>query len=42
MRKLFLDDLRTIDMVYDKTLEDDFDIVRSYDEFVNYIRTHGP
>ncbi len=41
MRKLFLDDLRTIDMVYDKTLEDDFDIVRSYDEFVNYIRTHG-
>ena len=41
MRKLFLDDLRTIEMVYDKTLQDDFDIVRSYDEFVNYIRTHG-
>jgi hypothetical protein len=41
MKKLFLDDLRTIDMVYDKAMENDFDIVRSYDEFISYIHTHG-
>ena len=41
MKKLFLDDLRTIDMVYDKSTENDFNIVRSYDEFVHYIQTHG-
>jgi hypothetical protein len=41
MKKLFLDDLRTIDMVYDKSAENDFDIVRSYDEFVHYIQKHG-
>lgn len=41
MKKLFLDDLRTIDMVYDKSEENDFDIVRSYDEFIHYIKTHG-
>lgn len=40
-KMLFLDDIRTIDMVYDKSLESDFDIVRSYDDFVNYIKTNG-
>lgn len=41
MKKLFLDDIRTIDMVYDKSIIDEFDIVRTYDEFVDYIKTNG-
>ena len=41
MKKLFLDDIRTVDMVYDKSLENEFDIVRTYDEFVNYIINNG-
>lgn len=41
MKKLFLDDLRTIDMVYDKTHEDDFVIVRTYRAFVAYIQENG-
>lgn|SRR5690606_16070153 len=41
MKKLFLDDVRTIDMVYDKSMEAEFDIVRTYTEFVNYIKTNG-
>lgn len=41
MKKLFLDDLRTIDMVYDKSTESQFDIVRTYDEFVDYITVNG-
>ena len=41
MKKLFLDDLRTIDMIYDKSMESEFDIVRTYDEFVAYIKTNG-
>ncbi len=41
MKKLFLDDIRTIDMVYDKSLENEFDIVRTYDEFVYYIINNG-
>lgn len=40
MRKLFLDDLRTVDMIYDKSEVDSFDVVRSYDEFVSYIKTY--
>ncbi|GGW53707.1 hypothetical protein DFQ11_101226 [Winogradskyella epiphytica] len=28
-------------MVYEKTFESEFDIVRSYDDFVNYITTYG-
>lgn len=40
-KKLFLDDLRTIDMVYPKSLAKDFDIVRSYIEFVEYIQLNG-
>ena len=40
MRKLFLDDLRTVDMIYDKSEVDSFDVVRSYDEFVFYMKTH--
>lgn len=41
MKKLFLDDIRTIDMVYDKSREAEFDIVRTYDAFVEYIQTKG-
>ena len=41
MKKLFLDDIRTIEMVYDKSEESNFDIVRNYDEFVQYIRSNG-
>lgn len=41
MKKLFLDDIRTIDMVYDKSMEAEFDIVRSYEAFVQYIKKNG-
>lgn len=41
MKKLFLDDLRTIDMVYDPSMESEFDIVRSYADFVSYIQKNG-
>lgn len=30
MKKLFLDDIRTPEMVYDKTVATDFVVVRSY------------
>jgi len=38
---LFLDDLRTVQMVYPHRPESDFVIVRSYEAFVNQIRTSG-
>lgn len=41
MKKLFLDDIRTIGMVYDISAIHDFDIVRSYDDFVAYILKNG-
>lgn len=41
MKKLFLDDIRTVDMVYDKSMETDFDIVRSYADFIKYIQQNG-
>lgn len=41
MRKLFLDDIRTISMVYDSSMEAEFDIVRNYDDFVAYIKANG-
>lgn len=40
-KKLFLDDLRTIEMVYDKSRESEFDIVRNYHDFVTYIQRNG-
>ncbi len=39
--KLFLDDLRTVDMVYDKSRESEFDIVRTYQDFIEYINKNG-
>ncbi|NQX92700.1 MAG: hypothetical protein HRT74_11360 [Flavobacteriales bacterium] len=41
MKKLFLDDIRTIEMVYDKSMESEFDIVRTYEAFVEYIVANG-
>lgn len=41
MKKLFLDDVRTIDMVYPNSSEDEFDIVRSYSAFVAHIKQYG-
>jgi hypothetical protein len=41
MKKLFLDDVRTIDMIYDKSMENEFDIVRTYIDFVKYIIKNG-
>jgi hypothetical protein len=40
-KKLFLDDLRTIDMVYDASQEKEFDIVRTYEEFVSYVQKNS-
>lgn len=39
--KLFLDDVRTVDMVYDYSQISEFEVVRSYDEFVAYIQKNG-
>jgi len=36
--KLFLDDLRTVEMVY---TSNDFVVVRTFNEFVNYIKENG-
>lgn len=41
MKKLFLDDLRTIEMVYDKSMVFEFDIVRNYEDFIAYVKAHG-
>jgi hypothetical protein len=41
MKKLFLDDLRTVDMVYDYSVVHTFDVVRSFNEFVTHIQKHG-
>ncbi len=39
--QLFLDDIRTIRMVYPHQKEEDFIVVRTYDAFVHYIQVHG-
>jgi hypothetical protein len=39
--RLFLDDLRTVGMVYKNFSENDFVVVRTFEEFVAYIRQHG-
>ena len=39
--KLFLDDIRTADMVYTATVANEFILVRSYDEFKAYITHNG-
>lgn len=39
--KIFLDDLRTLDMIYPKADPKDWVIVRDFYQFVNYIQKHG-
>ncbi|PXX31215.1 cyclic-phosphate processing receiver domain-containing protein [Arenibacter sp. ARW7G5Y1] len=41
MKKLFLDDVRTLSMVYPNDLESEWDIVRNYQDFVAYIKRNG-
>ncbi len=41
MRRLFLDDIRTVDMIYDKSIESEFEVVRNYHDFVSYIQKMG-
>lgn len=41
MKKLFLDDVRDIKDVYPNWGKEEFDLVRSYSEFVIYIETNG-
>ena len=41
MKKLFLDDLRTLEMIYPNTDKSEWVIVRSFHEFVNYINKFG-
>ena len=38
---LFLDDIRTVDMVYEPIFTEHFDVVRSYKAFVEYIKRNG-
>jgi len=38
---LFLDDLRTPDMIYSAALKDGFVVVRSHRDFINYIKQNG-
>lgn len=40
-KKLFLDDIRTVDMIYPARQVPEFDLVRSYTEFVQYIKKNG-
>ncbi len=40
-KKLFLDDIRSVDMVYDAARIKEFDVVRTYQEFVLYIQKNG-
>lgn len=41
MKKLFLDDIRTPEMIYDLAEAKDFVVVRSSTEFLDYIRKEG-
>lgn len=39
--KLFLDDIRQVNMVYKDLTNDEFIIVRNYDDFINCIKKNG-
>ncbi|CAL2095077.1 cyclic-phosphate processing receiver domain-containing protein [Tenacibaculum sp. 190524A02b] len=41
MKKLFLDDIRTVDMIYDEMEISTFIVVRTYEEFVTHIKING-
>jgi hypothetical protein len=41
MTNLFLDDIRNVKDVYPNLTNDDFIIIRSFNDFVNYIKNNG-
>lgn len=41
MTKLFLDDIRTVEMVYPNASSQEFVVVRTFEAFINYIQLHG-
>lgn len=41
MKKVFLDDIRTPEMVYNKTVAKDFIVVRNYADFIKYFQENG-
>ena len=41
LKKLFLDDVRTVDMVYGESHINQYYTVRSYNEFINFIKKNG-
>ena len=41
IQKLFLDDIREVEWIYGAELAMEFEVVRSYDEFVAYIKKNG-
>ena len=41
MRKLFLDDIRTVEMVYPTATPDEYHVVRSFGAFVTYVKQNG-
>lgn len=41
MTKLFLDDIRTVEMVYPNAKSDEFVVVRTYEAFIKHIQQHG-
>ncbi|MCR9253133.1 MAG: hypothetical protein NXI20_22160 [bacterium] len=40
-RKLFLDDIRTVEMIYSGPSAEGFDVVRSCEDFTKYIKENG-
>ena len=41
MRKLFLDDVREVEWIYEGPMAEGFEVVRSYSEFIDYIKAKG-
>jgi hypothetical protein len=41
MKKIFLDDIRTPEMVYNSNEAKDFIVIRNYADFVNYIKRNS-
>ena len=41
MKRLFLDDIRKVEWIYDAELATEFEVVRNYDEFVYFIQKNG-
>ena len=41
MKKLFLDDVREVEWIYEGPMAEGFEVVRSYSEFIDYIKAKG-